>query len=264
MDDDRPAVPPRIFSDRRREARRLRTLAAQDLPGAARFVLDDMVEDVLDRLAFVRHEPRRSLVVGDMGDALADRLSGEVVRRDIAGENALDLSAPYPASGFDLISVFGLLDTVNDLPGALIHIRQALAPGGLAIVSFPAAGSLPRLRGAMLAAEPDRPAARMHPLVDSRAAAQLLQRAGWKDPVVDTHELTVRYGVMDRLVADLREQGLGNVLASPAPPLGKAALQRARAAFQADAEEDGKVRETFAFVTLSGRASTSSASLRGT
>ena len=107
----------------------------------------------------------------------------------------------------------------------------------------------------MLAAEPDRPAARLHPLVDARAAPSLLQRAGWKDPVVDTHTLAVRYSSLGRLVADLRDQGLGNALARPAAPLGKAAISRAREAFAARAEADGKVTETFEIVTLTGRRS---------
>jgi hypothetical protein len=107
----------------------------------------------------------------------------------------------------------------------------------------------------MLAAEPDRPAARIHPMVDARAAPQLLQRAGWKDPVVDTHTLTVRYSNLDRLVADLRDQGLGNALARPGPPLGKAALARARAAFAERADDDGKTAENFEIVTLTGRRS---------
>ncbi len=148
-----------------------------------------------------------------------------------------------------------MLDAVNDLPGALIHLRNALAPGGLVIAHFIGGQSLPALRAAMLAAEPDRPAARIHPLVDPRAAPALLQRAGWKDPVVDTHALAVRYSSLDRLVADLRDQGLGNALAKPAAPLGKAALARARAAFAARAEADGKVTETFEIVTLTGRRS---------
>ena len=107
----------------------------------------------------------------------------------------------------------------------------------------------------MFAAEPDRPAARIHPLVDPRAAPGLLQRAGWKDPVVDTHALTVRYSSLDRLVADLRDQGLGNALAKPAAPLGKAALALARSAFAARADADGKTPETFEIVTLTGRRS---------
>ncbi len=227
---------------------------AQD---AARFVLDDMVDDIAERLAFVRHEPENALVIGDYSGRLKrDCLSAAktVEEADIVG-NAIDLQHPFPGGGHDFIAVMGLLDTVNDLPGALIHLRQALAPGGLVIAMFPGAGSLPILRKAVYAAEPDRPAARMHPLVDTRAAAELLQRAGWKDPVVDSHDLRVRYGSLDRLVGDLREQGLGNVLSSAAPPLTRAGLDRARAAFHDAAHEDGRVTETFSILTLSGRRS---------
>ncbi|MFB0611457.1 methyltransferase domain-containing protein [Aurantiacibacter poecillastricola] len=223
---------------------------------SARFVLDDMVEDMAERLAFVRHDPEHSLLIGDHGRELARLLPGGLAAQaDILGESPIDLEAPFPNGGFDFIGVLGLLDTVNDLPGALIHLRQALAPGGLVIAMFPGAGSLPALRRAIYAAEPDRPAARMHPLVDTRAAAQLLQRAGWKDPVVDSHDLPVRYSSLDRLVDDLRDQGLGNVLASPAPSLTKAGLERARRAFLDQADEDGRVTETFSILTLSGRRS---------
>jgi hypothetical protein len=107
----------------------------------------------------------------------------------------------------------------------------------------------------MLAAEPDRPAARMHPLVDPRSCPGLLGRAGWSDPVVDSHTLTARYRSLGRLVADLREQALGSVLASAPPPLGKAAYARACAAFLDQSDEDGKVSETFEIVTLTGRRS---------
>ena len=61
------------------------------------------------------------------------------------------------------------------------------------------------------------------------------------------------YRSLDRLIADLRAQGLGNVLASPAPPLGKAGLERARQAFAAEADAQGRVVETFEILTLSGR-----------
>ncbi|RPF70309.1 methyltransferase domain-containing protein [Aurantiacibacter spongiae] len=246
--------PPRIFSGARRRARRRRALALQhSVAEPARFVLDDMIEDVGERLAFLRHEPNRSMVVGDWSGQLAAGLPGEVLERDIAGPDALDFEHPWPVGDFDCVVVLGLLDTVNDLPGALIHIRESLAPDGLAIACFPGSGSLPALRHAMLAAEPDRPAARLHPMVDSRAGAQLLQRAGWRDPVVDSHDLTVRYSSLDRLIGDLREQGLGNVLADPAPPLGEAAMQRARAAFTDLADPQGRVSETFSILTLSGR-----------
>jgi len=238
----------------RRRAMRLRRARQRAAsPDAARFIAEDMIEDTLERLAFLRHDPASAMVLGDWTGTLAGvlRARGALVVQP----EALELEAPYPATGHDLILVIGLLDAVNDLPGALIHLRSALAPGGLVMAHFVGGQSLPALRAAMLAAEPERPAARIHPLVDPRAAPGLLQRAGWKDPVVDTHVLTARYASLDRLVADLRDSGLGNALARPAAPLGKAALARARGAFSARADEGGKVMETFEIITLTGRRS---------
>ena len=241
-----PSVP-RIFDPQRRVRRMERAHARVSHRNAARFIWDEMAEDVLERLAFVRHEPKRPLLMGTVTQALEARFGPP--------NPSINPEKPYPEAGFDFIGVLGLFDAVNDLPGALIHIRNALEPGGLAVVSFIGGASLPRLRAAMLAAEPDRPAARMHPLVDPRAAPGLLQRAQWKDPVVDTHTLKARYSTLDRLVGDLRDQGLGSALADRAPSLGRQALARARKAFLSHGEADGKVTESFEIITLTGRRS---------
>jgi len=232
--------------------------AAQAGPDAPSYVMADMAEDVEERLAFLRHEPEAALVIGDWTGMLAAALEARgcaVTRADPtpgAGGQALEEERPYPFGGFGLVASLGTLDTVNDLPGALIHIRNALAPGGLMIASFIGAGSLPALRHAMLAADGDRPAARLHPMVDVRAGGQLLQRCGFARPVIDSRALSVRFGSLASLVADLRAQGLGNALSSPAPPLSKAMLERAGAAFASLADADGKVTERFEILTLSG------------
>ena len=252
-----PPSPPRIFAPHRRLAARRRLWALQARPDAARYVLEDMVEDVEERLAFLRVEPKRALVVGDWTGALALMLrarGAEVVEADPAGLRgvlALDEELPYPVSGFDFIASLGTLDTVNDLPGALIHLRHALTPSGLLIASFMAAGSLPALRGIMLEADADRPSARIHPMVDVRAGAELLQRAGFADPVSDGRGLDVRFRSLAGLVGDVRAQGLSAVLTQAGAPVGKAGWARALAAFDSVAEE-GRVMERFEVVTLSG------------
>lgn len=241
--------PPRIFSQRRRRAIRQRAgvLAAEQ--ASARFILDDMVEDVRDRLDFMRAEPARSLIIGDRGGELAAHLPGEVVQPDAL---SFDEEAPFAFEPFEFITSLSSLDTVNDLPGALIHIRNALAPGGLMIASFVASGSLPALRQALLAADGERPAARMHPMVDNRAGAELMKRCGFSRQVVDSRALTVRYRALDQLVADLRAQGLTNALHSSPPPLSKSSWKVAKEAFAAQADGDGKVTERFEIITLTG------------
>jgi SAM-dependent methyltransferase len=244
--------PPTIFSLVRRIAARRRMLRLQAQPDAPRYLAEDMAEDVLDRLSFLRFEPATALVLGDYTGLLGEglRQCGAQVT-SVEPADGFDEERPYPQDGYDLVASLGTLDTVNDLPGALIHIRGALAPGGIMIASFTGAGSLPTLRAAMLAADGDRPAPRIHPQVDVRAGGQLLQRAGFADPVIDSRSLDVGFRGLDRLVGDLRALGLGNVLASPGPALGKAALASARDAF-AGAGENGRTVERFEILTLSG------------
>lgn len=238
---------PTIFAPARRLAARRRMRRMQARPGAPRYLLDDMVEDVIERLAFLRHAPHNALVIGDYGATLSDRLRAQGAQvREAAPEDGFDEERPLPFAGFDFVASLGTLDTVNDLPGALLHLRGALAPGGLFIASLSGAGSLPALRGAMLAGDGERPAPRLHPMVDVRAGAQLLQRAGFVDPVADGRSLTVRFASLDRLVADLRAQALGNVLARPGPPLARAALAIARLTFATGTEE------SFEILTLTG------------
>ncbi|OJW61763.1 MAG: methyltransferase [Sphingomonadales bacterium 63-6] len=244
------SAPPTIFAPNRRLALRRRMNALQQRPGAARYLMDDMVEDVVERIGFLRHEPQSALVIGDYTGDLARQLRamGCAVTA-VSPEHGFEEEAPFPSGGYGLIASLGTLDTVNDLPGALIHIREALAPGGLMIASFMGAGSLPRLRAAILAADGDRPAARMHPMVDVRAGGQLLQRCGFARPVVDSRGLDARFGSLGSLLADLRAQGLGKVLASPAPPLTRTALQQAEEAFMGG---EDRATEHFEILTLSG------------
>lgn len=240
-------TPPQIFSPARRLAARRRALALQARPGAATYLMDDMAEDLVERLAFLRHQPKRVLLIGMASDSLIADLTAQgadVTQVEPAAGFAEE--RPFPESGFDLIASFGTLDTVNDLPGALIHMRSALTPGGLVIASFVGAGCLPTLRAAMLAADGERPAPRLHPAVDVRAGGQLLQRAGWADPVVDSRSLDVRFSSLASLLADLRAQALTNVLLQSGPPLDRQRYSIVRENFGTG------TLERFEILTLSG------------
>lgn len=240
-------APPTIFAPARRLASRCRAGRLSAGPNAARYIVDDLVDDVIERLDFLRHTPQKALLIGDRFGALASALSdrgAEVTALDAV--SGLDEEQPLPVGGFDFVASLSSLDTLNDPVGALVHLRRALVPGGLALASFVGAGSLDNLRAAMLVADGDRPAPRLHPMIDVRSGAQLLQRAGWTNPVVDTRALTVRYSSLFSLVADLRAQALGNCLARPGPP-----LTRAQVATAAEAFGQGTV-ETFEILTLTG------------
>ena len=219
---------------------------------AAHFLREDMWEEVLERLDFMQMRGGRALLLGALNDGIVRDFEARGFEVEMQSIASFDEEQPYPGAPRELVVSLGTLDTANDLPGALIHARNALADNGLFICQMTGAGSLPTLRKIMLAADGDRPAPRIHPQIDNRAGTALLERAGFARQVVDSRNLRVSYHSFDRLIADLREQALTSVLQTKAPPIGKAGLARARDAFDALKDEEGRVTETFEILTLTG------------
>lgn len=244
--------PPEIFG---RAARRLRRDRAA--PGWAdhAFVRAAMLDGIADRLATVKRPFADALDLGcfdgslDLGGARVARLdAGFAFARAAGGVQADEDRLPFADASFDLVVSAGVLDQVNDLPGALTLIRRVLRPDGLFLGAFIGANSLPTLRAALRAGDADRPAPRLHPQVDVRSAGDLLVRAGFALPVADTESLDIGYPDLGRLLADLRGTASTNLLADR-QPLTRAALGRAAAAFSAMGE---RPREQLSIVFLTG------------
>ncbi|MEL7445274.1 MAG: methyltransferase [Pseudomonadota bacterium] len=247
------SAPPTIFSRQQAAAKWGRARDRQRLHNGATYLSDTIAQDILDRLDFMRFEPSRALVVGDSTQVIPDALRAKGIEGSIGQLGELDEEQPGPIGAFDLVVHLLGLGHVNDLPGALIHGRNALTEGGLFIAAFPGAGSLPVLRQLALAADGDRPAARIHPMVDNRAATGLLERAGFKRQVVDTFPIRVRFPSLQRMIGDLRDHGLTRSLVSPVPPLTRTMWARAEELFETLREDkDGKVVETFEILVLTG------------
>lgn len=244
---------PNIFARQRVAAKFARARMRQTKAGAASFLSDAIAEDLAERMDFMQLSPKRALVIGDGSGSLSKGLNamGAQVTNGLLGE--FDEEVPQVAGEtFDIILHSIGLGMVNDLPGALIHARHSLAENGLFFAAFPGAGSLPVLRQLALVADGDRPAARMHPLVDNRAGTALLERAGFKRQVVDSCPLNVRYSSLYQLVQDLRDHGLTASLTSAAPQLTRDGWTKAKDAFDALRDADGKVTERFELLTLTG------------
>ena len=93
---------------------------------------------------------------------------------------------------------------------------------------------------------------RIHPQIDVRAAGDLLGRAGFALPVVDSESVTVRFSHLMQLIADLRAMGATNLLeARSKRPFGRLGLAAAIARFADDADADGKTAERFEIVHMS-------------
>lgn len=253
------ATPPEIFDRKRRRAFRER--AGQ--MGGCSFLWEHIAEDLAERLSLVSRQFDNILVIGPL-TALADRImgerSGQVVVAPLSLSEATQPDVlvieedrlPFEPGSFDLIISAGTLDSVNDLPGALVQMRRALRPDGLLLAHMFGAGSWARLKALMLMAEGDNASPHIHPQIDLRSAADLLTRAGFALPVADQDIMPVRYGGWRNVVADLRSAGLGNTLAGPRRYLGKDILARLDAAWQQTVDETGRAGENVVHLHLSG------------
>lgn len=256
--------PAEIFDRTLRRLRRDR--AARNFADHA-FLIDHMAGELAERLQSVQRTFRDVLILGSHDGRLsamfggADRRivsadAGAAFARMSAGVQCDEDRLPFADSCFDLVVSVGVLDSVNDLPGALALIRRVLRPDGLFLGALIGAGSLAWLRSAALAADMETgggASPRVHPQIDVRSAGDLLSRAGFALQVADGERLNVGYGDPMRLIADLRGMGQTNILRnrSRAAP-GQAWLAALFDRFAAEADADGRIRETFDLIYLTG------------
>ena len=264
--------PPLIF-DRALHARRL-DRAAKAFP-AADFLKRRVAGDIVERLEAINRRFELAMDLGARNGAFAAALAESPAAGKIGLLAQSDLSAamlagasgprlvadeerlPFAAGRLDLIVSSLALHWVNDLVGALIQIRLALAPDGLFVGAMLGGSTLTELRGALLSAEADlRGGAgpRISPFADAADGAALMQRAGFALPVIDTDVVTVRYEHPLRLLADLRAMGeTSALLERPAVPLTRSVLTRACELYvERHDGPDGRVPATFEILTLTG------------
>lgn len=246
-----------------RELRRLRRSRGARLGGAA-FMHERAFADLVDRLGDVRRRFGTALLFGcgEGWRARLEKMVGRVVMVDPSPDIAMASDGvaadedrlPFADGSFDLVINVGTLDSIDDLPGALLLMRRILRPDGLLLAALSGAGSLPRLRGAMLAADQagGGAAARMHPAIDVRTAGDLLSRAGFKLPVAEIDGLDASYAGLPALIADLRRHGATNILHRRSKlPLSRRALTTAADDFVAHGG-GGRTIERFETLYLSG------------
>jgi SAM-dependent methyltransferase len=264
------SAPPQIF-DRGLINRRLdRAWAHARGQAQADFLLVRAADDLRDRLSLVK---RRFALAADFGSpgphgaaALAATGQADCIIRVGPTEASLgtggflaavgDLERLPAADGqLDLAVSLLALQTVNDLPGALVQMRRALKGDGLLMAAIVGGETLTELRQSLTIAESEilgGASPRVAPFVDVRALGGLAQRAGLALPVVDLDRVVVRYPDLFALLADLRAMGAASALqARSRKPLRREVLLRAAAVYaERFADPDGRLRATFDLVWL--------------
>lgn len=246
---------PQIFDERLRAVRRARA-ATRLAGGDVSFLLQRCVDDVADRIQDVNRSFKDMLLVGpaDVRAEIIERLPinkqpDSIYVTDVSNIENSDLDA-------DLVISLLSLQSENDLPGYLTRMSQQLRPDGLFIVAIFGGDTLTELRQALYKTDEallGGLTARIFPMVTHSQAAPLLVRAGLNLPVVDMDRFTVRYGMMSKLVSDLRDLGETNILQSRSDKyLGKGYPKTLEAAYRNLFAEGGKLPASFEILWLTG------------
>jgi SAM-dependent methyltransferase len=227
------------------------------------FLKDEAAKRIADCLADVTRAFPLALDIGCHKGELQALLDGStVIRCDMAAAMQPDVVCdeeflPFASHSFDLVAGALSLHHVNDLPGCLIQIREALKPDGLFIAAVPGVNTLTELRQSVTGASAKYGFAlspRVSPFVEVRDAGALLQRVGFALPVAHSETLTVTYDNALRLMQDLRGMGESNVLNGQR----KHCTPRSQIAAICEyydshfANADGTVRATFEFIIMVG------------
>jgi SAM-dependent methyltransferase len=249
-----------------------RAIRAGARDSGANFLLRRAAEEMRDRLSLVTRAFSLAADVGSPGPeaalALAERAGAHLTLRlaptSLSSGKGAFLRAvgdferlPLTPHGYDLIVSLLALQHANDLPGALIQLREALKPDGLMLAAMIGGETLTELRQCLTIAESDvtgGAAPRVAPFVDVRTLGGLLQRASFALPVVDSDRLVVRYRDLWALMRDLRAFGAANALSERSrSPLRRDVLARAQLIYaERFADPDGRLRATFDTLWASG------------
>ena len=226
-------------------------------------ILGEVADRLLDRLDDITRPFTHALDLGGRG-VVAPRLRARGIHTvscelspamaRMCGATAGDAEyLPFAPASFDLVVANLSLHTVNDLPGALIQLRLALRPDGLLLASMPALGTLDELRSCLTEAEATLTGGaspRVAPFAGLPDCAALLQRAGYRLPVVDADTITLLYAEPLALLHELRSAGESNAVAlrNRRPP-PRALFPMALAALPT---RDGRIAATLRLAMMTG------------
>jgi SAM-dependent methyltransferase len=193
------------------------------------------------------------LVQSDLSPAMARHAAANGSSALVADEEFL----PFAAASFDLVLSCLSLHWVNDLPGTLLQIRQAMKPDGLFLAVLFGLDTLGGLRDCLIEAEAETKGGaspRISPFADARDGAGLLQRAGFALPVADVETIGVTYPDALALMRDLRGMGEANANRARSDMYaGRELFARAAALYaERHGEADGRVRAQFRLLFLTG------------
>ncbi|MFN7085135.1 MAG: malonyl-ACP O-methyltransferase BioC [Burkholderiales bacterium] len=241
---------------------------------AAAVLQNEVCRRALERLDYIRHEPRSILDAGsgtgnalaalarrypgarlialDIALAMLQRARGRMpwwkkllLRRAPAAVCADIERLPLADAAVDMVWSNLALQWVNDVERTFAEMQRVLAPGGLLMFSTFGPDTLKELRAAYRGADRHT---HVNRFIDMHDIGDMLVRAGFADPVMDMEIFTLTYAEVRDLMRDLKAIGAHNVTRGrPAGLSGKAQLMAVTRSYET-LRRDGRLPATFEVV----------------
>ncbi|EGG20147.1 hypothetical protein DFA_07267 [Cavenderia fasciculata] len=171
--------------------------------------------------------------------------------------NSMEDPLPLEKGSYDLVISNLSLHWINDLPGVFSHLHQLLKPNGIILASMLGEETLTELKDALYLAEIEREggfSAHVSPFAKLSDAGNLLSRAKFNLPTIDTEVLKIKYSNMFTLMKDLQNMGENNAVLKRRLWTSKDTFLAASSIYSAlhGNKEDGTVNATFQVIYLIG------------
>ncbi len=249
-----------------------KTLQRPQLP-AALSILDNIAEQLFERLSLLKHPPASIMDLG-AGDARhltllqaqfpkaatigADlslrRLRGAAAKRRFWQKRPLLVcldatqKLPFANDSFDLVVSNMMLPWVFNADELMLEINRLLVKDGALFISTAGPDTLIELRRAWAELDDHQ---HINAFIDMHDVGDLMMKAGIADPVLDTQRLTVTYSSVDALLSELVGLGFINVLAGRRKGLTASSV-RARLAEVYPVNKEGGIDATLELVVGHG------------
>jgi malonyl-CoA O-methyltransferase len=251
----------------KQQARRAFARAADTYDAAAE-LQNEIGDRLIERLDYIRLQPRRILDLGAgtgfFTEALLKRYrKADVVALDIAETMLQHVQArggwfrkpqcvcadaeslPFATDSFDFIFSNLMLQWSTDLEATLVELRRVLAPGGLLMFTTFGPDTLQELRASWEAVDGYT---HVNAFIDMHDVGDSLLHARWAEPVMDSERITVTYRELRTLMQDLKHIGAHNVTAGrPRGLTGKRRMQQLGTAYE-QFREDGVLPASYEVV----------------
>lgn len=219
---------------------------------AANFLMDIIKEEIEEKLNDIARDFARQAIIID--EIYQPMFAARFPKADCLTPKDILV---FPRSDYDLIISLFYMHRCNHVEAHLQQIYQHLCPDGFFMAGFLGGSTLTELRESFLAAEIDienGASPRVAPMIDTRTAGMLLQRAGFTLPVADNLKLTAEYASVFSLITDLRKLGLTNIQNAQKKHISRreTLFAMARDYEERNQLENGNVKASYEILFLSG------------